>query len=85
MNVILLNNNTVKKALLRVALFLIIEGLAFSRNNDNNDTAYSDVSKKLLVKNYAKIAMRIIKKRPKIVLNNDQLFYSRKWLEFISL
>lgn len=44
-----------KKALLRTALFLLIGGLAFSCNNDNNDTADSNVTKKQVIENYAEI------------------------------
>lgn len=51
-----------KKALLRTALFLLIGGLAFSCNNDNDDTADSNVTKKQVVANYAEIAYANYKK-----------------------
>jgi hypothetical protein len=53
LNVIILNNIAIKKALLKAALFLINRGLAFLCNNDN---ANSNVTKKQLGKNYAEIA-----------------------------
>jgi hypothetical protein len=53
LNVIILNNNTLNKALLKAALFLITGGLALLCNNYNAD---STVIKKKLVKNYAQIA-----------------------------
>jgi hypothetical protein len=53
LNVIILNNNTVNKAIFKSALFLRTGGLAFSCYNDNAD---SNVIKKKLVQNYAHIA-----------------------------
>jgi hypothetical protein len=53
LNVIILNNNTLNKALLKAALFLITGGLALLCKNYNAD---STVIKKKLVKNYAQIA-----------------------------